>query len=470
MRKFLFLAFLCASVSAAQAQTIEQATHLLDVWLEAQKDYNDWPSLSVSVVHDQNIVYARSFGHINPSENIAATPDSLYRIASNSKLFTAITILQLRDGGKLSLKDPIKKHLPWFNVKQRFEKSAEITVESLLTHSSGLPYEPDVPYWSYKHGYPFPTREELIEGTNTLETLYPAWERYQYSNLGYMLLGQVVESVSGVSYHDYVHENIIAPMELKNTFSNIDPAAHGGALAIGYGTLNRDRTRMEVPFVDAKATASAAGISSSANDLAKFLMWQFRTLKGMENEVLSPHTFREMIRPQAVNTGPNMDVGYGFRTNHRNNKSYIGHGGVYLGHTSQIAIEPEQKIGAVALMNTHDTSPSLIVNRLLDVLGPVLADGNKSPDNDFSEYQGFYDYQPWGDEVYIMQWGDQLISFALDSDNPIGAMSRFNHLDGDRFIRIRSDGGEADVMTFRRNEMGHVIGYKDQSDYIAKKN
>ncbi len=470
MHKFIIVALLSICFSKAHAQTLEQATHLLDVWLEAQKDYNDWPSLSVSVVKDQDVVYSRSFGYSNPELNLEATPDTLYRIASNSKLFTAIAIMQLRDKSKLRLDDPVKKHLPWFNVKQRFASSDEITIESLLTHSSGLPYEPDIPYWSYKYGYPFPTRDELIEGTNKLETLYPAWERYQYSNLGFMLLGQVVENVSGQSYHQYVHENIITPMELNNTFSNIDESTHGHELAVGYGKLNRQRMRTEVPFVDAKATASAAGISSSANDLAKFLMWQLRTLDGEENNILRHHTLSEMIRPQAVNTGPDMDVGYGFRTNYRNNRSYIGHGGVYLGHTSQITIEPKQKIGGVALMNTHDMSPSLIVNRMLDVLGPVMTDDNTPSSHDFSEFQGIYDYQPWGDEVYMMQWGDQLVYFYLSAENPISAMSKFNYLGGDRFIRIQDDGGEADVMTFLRDEEGNIIGYKDQSDYILRKN
>ncbi|MCC3859981.1 serine hydrolase domain-containing protein [Pseudemcibacter aquimaris] len=461
--RHLFIASLCIFTAIIQtnAQTIEQATHLMDTWLDAQKDYNKWPSISVSFVNDQELIYSRSFG--------GATPDTLYRIASNSKLFTALAILKLRDQGKLNLDDTIEKHIDWYNIKQKFDQSDPITIKSLLTHNSGLPYEPDLPYWSYRDGYPFPSLDELKQGTSKIETLYPVNEKYQYSNLGFILLGQIIESASGVSYHQYVHEQIIEPMGLENTFTNVDASKHGNELAVGYGKLDRKQTRMEVPFIDTKATTSAAGISSSANDLAKFLMWQLRAIDGKGDEVLKQGTFREMTRAHAVDTGSSMDVGYAFRTNYRGGKSYIGHGGVMTGHTSQTTIEPGAKLGAVTLMNTHDTSPLQINYVMMDVFGPVLKADNAPSQYDFSEYQGFYDNQPWGDESYIMQWGDNLISFYLSSSNPINAITKFRHLEGDKFIRLNDDGTEADVMTFLRNEVGKVMSYKDQSDYIYKK-
>lgn len=459
----LVVAFLLSFcfISSSSAQTLEEAAHLLDTWLEAQKDYNRWPSLSVSVIHDQKVIYTKSVGN--------ATPDTLYRIASNSKLFTAISILQLRNRGKLDLNDPIQKHIDWYNIKQRFSESDPITIKSLLTHNSGLPYEPDVPYWSHRDGYPFPSKEELIEGTKTVETLYPANVKYQYSNLGFMLLGQIVESASGLSYEDYVHQNIITPMGLTNTFTNVDGNKHGKELAIGYGKLDRRQNRMEVPFIDAKATTSAAGVSSSANDLAKFLMWQLRVLNGQGDEVLDQNTLREMMRAHAVDTGSNMDVGYAFRTNYRNGTSYTGHGGVMTGHTSQLTINPGKKVGAVTLMNTHDTSPLSINYALLDLLAPILEKQSEKSSQDFSDYQGIYDNQPWGDESYIMQWGDHLISFYLSTSNPANAITKFRHIKGDKFIRLNSDGSEADVMEFFRDENGKVTHYKDQSDYIYRK-
>ena len=474
MRKIILITLFSFSLSLtnnAHTQTLRQATHLLDTWLEAQKDYHSWPSLSVSFVYDQNIIYAKSFGYANPNEKRPATPNTLYRIASNSKLFTAIAIMQLRDAGKLTLDDPVEKHIEWYNIKQKFPQSDDITIKALLTHNSGLPYEPDIPYWSHRDGYPFPTLAELKIGTGKIETLYPAWDQYQYSNLGFMLLGQIIESASGESYHDYVHENIIHPMGLTNTLTDISSKTHGKELAIGYGTLDRRHNRMEIPFINAKATTSAAGLSSSANDLAKFIMWQIKTLTGKRNDVLPPATFQEMVKPHAKGTGNSMDVGYAFRTNYRNETAYIGHGGVLTGHTSQIMIEPQQKIGAVALMNTHDDiSPYHIVSQMIDILGPVLKAKNLPSTHDFKEFQGVYDNQPWGDESYIMQWGDYLISFYLSTDDPIEAMTKFRHIEGDKFIRLRSDGGEADVMTFLRNVDNEVIGYKDQSDYIYKKN
>ncbi|MEZ5756836.1 MAG: serine hydrolase domain-containing protein [Emcibacteraceae bacterium] len=472
MKKILLCLLICFGYNAplASAQTIEQAEHLVSVWLEAQRDYNDWPSVSVSFVDDQKMIYAKSFGYANPHTKLEATPDTLYRIASNSKLFTSLAIMQLRDAGKLDLREPVQKYIPWLTIKQKYPLSDVISIESLLTHSSGLPYEPNLGYWSYRDGYPFPDLEELKKGTANLETLYRAWEHYQYSNLGFILLGQVVENASGMSYEKYVHDHIIKPMGLNNTYTNVDPKKHGKDLAIGYGALDRKRERMEVPFIDAKATTSAAGVSSSANDLAKFLMWQIRTYNGAGDKVLNQNSLREMMRPHAVHAAENMDVGYGFRTIYRNGISYIGHGGVYAGHTSQTMIEPNQKIGAVALMNTHSSTPPLqIVNNMMDILGSVLKANNPKPAEDFSEYEGSYDQQPWADELYIMQWGDELISFSLKSGHPLDSITRYRHLERDNFIALRDDGGEADVTTFLRDDNGKVIKLTNQSDYLTRK-
>ena len=459
------------SFSTAQSQTIDEATHLLDVWLDAQKDYNDWPSLSVSFIHDQDLIYAKSVGHANPNKIIKATPDTLYRIASLSKLFTSISIMQLRDAGKLNLNDPVQKHLKWYGIKQKYPLSDDVTIAGLLTHSSGLPRELDTPYWSYRRGYPFPDLDELIAVSSKQETLYRAWDRYQYSNLAFMLLGQVVATASNMDYHEYVLENVLKPMKLTNTFSDIDKSKHGKELAIGYGALNRNRDRMEVPFIDAKATASAAGFSSSAKDLAKFAMWQLKLLHGNGDDVLDQNSLREMMRPHSVTANLDNAVGYGFQLYNRDGKKYIGHSGGFMGFQSHYLIEPDQKIGAVALMSGHSTSPHQLVRRVMAILGPVINNPKVyNPPVALEDYQGIYDQQPWGDEIYVTPWGNHLASFNLDTDNPAEAITKLQHVSGDNFARVRKDGTLAELTKFIRDENGVIISFINQGDEIVKKN
>ena len=129
----------------------------------------------------------------------AATPDTLYRIASITKLFTATSILQLRDAGALQLDDPVTRHLPWFAVPSRHADAPPITIRHLITHTSGLPREGAFPYWTEGE---FPTPERLREGLARQEAVIPTETRWKYSNLALALAGEVVATASGESYAD----------------------------------------------------------------------------------------------------------------------------------------------------------------------------------------------------------------------------------------------------------------------------
>ena len=162
---------------------VKEAIHLLDVWLEAQWAYEQLPGVSAGVVHDQTLVWSRGFGLANVETETPATPETIYSICSISKLFTAIGVMQLREDGKLNLDDPVSKHIPWFKLQNMSQDGETITVRSLLSHSAGVPRETDHPYWSAP-GFPFPTRQEVIDTISQQTVLYPANKYYQYSNLG----------------------------------------------------------------------------------------------------------------------------------------------------------------------------------------------------------------------------------------------------------------------------------------------
>lgn len=115
--------------------------------------YAGLPGLSIGIGYDQGLIWSRGFGLANVAQNVAAKPNTIYRISSITKLFTATTILQLRDGGYLQLDDPITKlddpitkYLPWFNIQNRHPDAPPITIRHLLTHTSGIPREAAFPY------------------------------------------------------------------------------------------------------------------------------------------------------------------------------------------------------------------------------------------------------------------------------------------------------------------------------------
>jgi CubicO group peptidase (beta-lactamase class C family) len=203
--------------------------------------------------------------------------------------------MQLRDAGKLRLGDSVNQHLDWFNIEQAHAGSGPITIESLLTHSSGLPRESDFPYWNGPD-FPFPTREQLIDRLATQETLYPAQHYFQYSNLALSLAGEIIQERSGQDYGDYIKGQILEPLGLSSTRIYYPVEMRGKQLAIGYTGMHRSGMREPVDPFFTRGITAAAGFTSSVNDLASFASWQFRLLENGGKEVLDANTLREMHR------------------------------------------------------------------------------------------------------------------------------------------------------------------------------
>ncbi len=476
MRKFLMATAACAVMVSAPVtgQSLDEAKQLLDVWLDAQKDYNDWPSVSVAFVKGQEKIYANAYGEANRRTGVKATTDTLYSICSISKLFTSIGVMQQRDAGKVSLRDPVGKHLDWYDIKQKYPISDDVTIEGILSHSSGLPREVDTSYWSISKGFPFPEREDAIAATKSQETLYRAWEHFQYSNLGLTLAGEIVASVSGENYHDYVRAHILDPLGLDNTFSEMPKDKHGEALSVGYGAPTRSGERSEMPYFNAEALAPAAGFASSANDLAKFVSWQLKLRDGEGDEVLDHNTLREMQRPHSVVMGWRGAFGLGFSMSNNDGGTLIGHGGYCPGYQSQIYIDPAKNIGGVALINAAGTNPNGLIRIMFDVLEPALKSekaevSDEGPAVSLVDYTGIYDTQPWDDENYIMPWGKDLISVSLRAENPKEDMTKLRHVEEDTFARVRRDGSTAETITFMRDDAGVVVGYNWHGTVTMKK-
>ena len=156
---FLLFATLLYSDDAEVKPDLQQAVRLFDEWVTAKMAYEKIPGMSAGLVIDQKLVWSKGFGYKDVETRRPATADTIYGICSISKLFTAISVMQQRDAGKLRLDDPITQYLSYAHVEQASKDSPDVTIESLLTHSSGLPRESNQPYWS-DPDFKFPTKEE----------------------------------------------------------------------------------------------------------------------------------------------------------------------------------------------------------------------------------------------------------------------------------------------------------------------
>jgi len=412
--------------------------------MQAQRDYEGIPGASLAMVHDQELVYSAGFGYAHVEGQVPATPSTMYSICSISKLFTSVGLMQLRDDGLVSLRDPVEKHLEWFDLRQQFPELGEVTIEGILTHSSGLPREADAAYWSGPD-FPFPTHQQVVEGLSNQEMLYPARSHYQYSNLGLTLAGEIVMAKSGVSWNDYVQQHILGPLGMENTATEHLDELRGNQLATGYSAKQRDGKREVIPPYQVRGIGPAAGMLSTVEDLAKFASWQFRVLDGEDDAILDRNTLREMHRVHWLEPDGGGARGLGFSISTRDGKTFLGHGGSCPGYESSLTLRPQDKIATTFMTNGRRVSAGGFASTAFDIVAPAIraavadSDGGEKPSQDLEKFTGLYS-RPLGTESAVLTWEGQLVVVGLPTSNPVSAMTELKHMEGNSFRRIRSDG------------------------------
>ncbi len=462
----------CAqSGDPAEDPRFEQAVDLFEVWLDAKMDYEKIPAVSVGLVHDQDLVWAKGYGYAHPDGGVEATPSTMYSICSISKLFTSIGVMQQRDAGKLGLDDPVSDILPWYDLEQAHPDGPPVRVEGILTHSSGLPRESAHPYWTGPD-FPFPTREEIIDGLADQETLYPGERYFQYSNLGMALAGQIVEQTSGMTYDDYIRARILDPLGMSDTYTDIPAEHRSDRLATGYSRLGRDGMRAESPFFQARGIAPAAGFSSTVEDLARLASWQFRLLENGGTEVLDVNTLREMHRVHWVD--PDFDTmwGLGFAVSERNGDRTVGHGGSCPGFRTTLQLIPAKKLAGVVMISAQGTSPDDMWSKMAAIFGPALESIRNDPGGGserpaaLAEYEGLYE-SSWG-ETAILGWDNGIVSMRVPNDDPMEAMAELRRSGDDTFRRVRGDGELGEAYIFHRDESGAIERYSVHGNFSRK--
>lgn len=467
----LFL-FLNTGYSQNDKKDYSEAFNLVEAWLESQKDFENLPGLTVSVVDDQETIWTGSFGKANLENGVEAKPSTLFSICSISKLFTAVAIMKLYEEGKLRLDDPIDKLLPGYDLKQKYPESGPITVRSILTHSSGLPREANFPYWTGPD-FPFPEKEQVTQALKEQETLYPSSTYYQYSNLGLTLLGEIVEQVSRVPYEEYVQNNILDPLRLKDTRTELPEDLYGNQLAIGYSAKMRDGEREKVQFFQARGIKAAAGFSSNVEDLAQFASWQFRLLDTTTAEILKPSTLKNMHNVHWMDPDWESSWGLGFSVyKGPDGKKWVSHGGSCPGYRSVIQLNPSTKRAYVAMINAGGENPAKYTRGIHEILTKVKLKekSEKESTKDLSIYTGYYNSQPWSSEIYVAPWEGKLVTLPLPTDSPAKAMKFYKHVEGDTFQRIRDDGEPGETLIFEKDSTGKIHRFKSHGNYTTKIN
>jgi D-alanyl-D-alanine carboxypeptidase len=424
------------------------AERLFSAWMEGQIAYRGLPGIVVGVVSDQELVWAKGFGFADTTAKLPMTPTTKFRMASHSKMFTAIAIMQLREEGKLRLDDPVAKYLPWFKAKPSGDDDGPITIEQLLSHSSGLQREAGDHWTSYE----FPTADELRTLYVDRQAAFAPSVRWKYSNLAYAVAGMVIEQVSGERWADYVDRNIFKPLGMLA--SSVDKNVPG--LAVPYGRRMPDGSREVLPFVDARGMAAATGVTSNLEDMAKFVSAQFRRGPRGGAQVVSTGSLREMHRVRSVEENWTSGTGLGFDINRIKDRTWVGHGGGYPGNTTQTFIQLDDKVGVIVLTNTNDSNPSDIARQVIATVGQAVAKASASKpatmwDPAWARFAGLYRGRNGDSHVVLLNQKLVIITpNAPNTDNPIA----LEPLGGGRFRFVAPTGGGA---------VGEVVRFVEQA-------
>ena len=446
------------------------ALAVIDAWIAGTKLYGQVPGISAGIVRDQDLIWTQGYGHSNLSTGRPADADTIYSICSISKLFTAIGIMQLRDEGQLTLRDDVADHLDWFDIARTHEGSAPITIESLLTHSSGLPRESDYPYW-IGPDFPFPTRAQMIDRLSVQETLYPSEHYFQYSNLALSLAGEIVAEQSGQDYDTYINEQILGPLQMSDTRTHYPDDLRGEQLAIGYTGMHRDLTRDPVKPFFTRGITAAAGFTSTVNDLARFASWQFRLLGHGGEEILNASTLREMHRVHWVDPDWDTTWGIGFNVRRDDDTTFVSHGGGCPGYITSFTMMPKDRVAAVVLTNAGDGPAGRLAVNMLKVVGPAIkkaAEPEEDEIPDLSMYEGNYESRPWGGEIAVRQWGDQLVVIDLPSIDLKEAMIRLENDGEHRFTRLTDDEERREPWLFVIGDDGKAMQIQRHSGLMSR--
>lgn len=413
---FLILALplVCAG-AVPDDPDVKGAERLFTSWIRGQIAYRNLPGIAVGVVSGQQLVWAQGFGFADVDKKIPMTPATMFRMASQSKPFTATAIMQLRDAGKLRLDDAVSAYLPWFHIAPANADDPAITIEELLTHSAGLPREAG-PHWSELS---FPDEEGVEQFIKTHLAPFAPEVRWKYSNLGFTIAGMVVEAVSGEKWADYVRTHIFDPLGM--TASSVDREVDG--LATGYGARQPDGTRAKMPFVDARAMAPATGVTSNVEDMAKFVSLQFRQGKVGGSQILSSGALRQMHRVRVLENNWQAGNAIGFAVVRDGDKLYVGHGGSYFGYKTQTYMQIEPKVGVIVLTNADDSNPSDIALHLMQSVGEAVAKASHvAPavvawDASWSRFAGTYRSRN-GMQMEVVELNHRFVMFDASAPYP----------------------------------------------------
>lgn len=365
----LLTVLLLAGLQTAQAQQVAGPGPAFDEYVtNAIKEWQV-PGIAIAIIKDDRIVLAKGFGVRELGKPTPVDERTLFAIGSSSKAFTAAAIAMLVDEGKLKWDDPATKHLPGFQLFDPYT-TRELTVGDLLTHRSGLT-RGDLLWYASAYD-----RDEVVRRVRYLKPSWSLRSRFGYQNIMFLAAGQILPSVGGKNWDDFIRERIFMPLGMSSSSTSIKAFANSNNVATPHSRIE-DKIQT-VPWRNIDNIAPAGSINSNVVDMAQWVRLHLGGGTYENKRLLSSGAIKEMHMPQTIIRleGQNerlypeahfLSYGMGWFLSDYRGRKVVEHGGAIDGMRALVAMMPEEKLGMVILTNLHGTVlPQALMYRIFD--------------------------------------------------------------------------------------------------------
>jgi len=314
------------------------------------------PGCSLGVIQDGEFIYRRSYGQANLDYGIPLSTQSVFRIASLSKQFTAMAVVLLAESGKVSLDDSLRTYFPEFP-----QWADSVTIRQLIHHTSGIRDYLTLAWLAGKgDDADYFTDAWVIDLlARQQQTNFPPGSQFLYSNSGYVLLAHLVQRVSGESLRAFSQENIFGPLGMTHTHFHDDHTEVVPLRAYGYAPI-KEGFRISMTNQD---MVGDGGVFTTVDDL---LFWD----RNFYNNILGKsgaQLIEQITTPGVLNDGTVLDYAFGLELENYRGLSAVRHGGAFVGYQTEMIRFPEQKFSVAVLCNRSDAAPEMLARRVADV-------------------------------------------------------------------------------------------------------
>jgi CubicO group peptidase (beta-lactamase class C family) len=351
-RTFVIAAVVCTFWSTVQDGLADEVQDVRDYVLSVGArtvEIDHVVGLSIGVARGDEVLIAEGFGLANVELDVPATADTVYRIGSITKEFTAAAILLLVEDGKVSLDGVLTTYLPEYP-----EAGDSITIRHLLQHTSGVANFTGLP--AYRQERPLEvSQQQVLDRFQNLPLEFPPGDKHRYCNSGYFLLGMVIERASGVSFREFVEQRLFRKLGVQTTYcdSALRIIPHRAAGYTHWGGVLRNASHINLG-----QTVGAGNLAATVTDM---IIWQ----RGLvAHRLLTDGSFRLMTTAGKLNGGKGFDYGLGIRTGRLGDHKFIRHGGGISGFRSDLAYYPESEITIAIAANCDRVNTRVISDRI----------------------------------------------------------------------------------------------------------